>query len=116
MQETWKEKVKDAIENGIIYPDGHQIVDPKFYEGFDVDHLVFVYESDFNSGSSKTVIFDAEGEPMKECKGVYNLDFLDWVANKSGVKYRGAYGRGTEARNIVDALTHWSGADPDVLG
>ena len=52
---------------------------------------------------------------MKESKGVYNLDFLDWVAEKSGVKYRGAYGRGTEARNIVDALVNWSGADPDVF-
>ena len=43
MEESWKNRVKDAIENGIIYPDGHQILDPKFYEGFEVDHLVFVY-------------------------------------------------------------------------
>ena len=113
MQGTWKDTVKDAIETGIIYPDGHQIVDPSYYEGFNVSHLVEVHESDFSS--PKTVIFGADGEAMKESKGVYNLEFLYWVAQKSGVKFRDSFGRGTQARNIVDALIDWSEADPNVL-
>tara|TARA_A100001234_G_C12330902_1_gene261706 strand:+ start:142 stop:486 length:345 start_codon:yes stop_codon:yes gene_type:complete len=113
MEESWKNRVKDAIENGIIYPDGHQIVDPSFYEGFNINHLIEVHKSDFSS--PKTVIFGPDGEPQEETQGVYNLAFLYWVAQKSGVQFRDALGRGSQARNIVDALVDWSGADPDVF-
>jgi hypothetical protein len=106
-----KETVKDGIENGIIYPDGHQIVASDFYEGFDVEHLVETHKSDFSN--PKSVIFDSAGNAMEESCGVYNLVFLYWVADEAGVSYRDSFGRGTQARLIVDALVRWSGANPD---
>ena len=103
-----KEKIKDAIENGIIYPDGHTIIAPDHYEGFDVTSLTVTHRSDFSS--PKSTIFGPDGSPQESVEGVHNLDFLDWVARRSGVKYTPAYGRGSEARNIVNALVQWSNA------
>tara|TARA_B100001245_G_C22763947_1_gene369538 strand:- start:97 stop:438 length:342 start_codon:yes stop_codon:yes gene_type:complete len=106
-----KERVKDGIENGIIYPDGHQILAPEHYEGFDVTDLIETHYSDFSSPT--TTIWGADGEPMEKSEGVYNLTFLYWVAKQTKVPFGDAYGRGTQARLIVDALVAWSGADAD---
>ena len=107
-----KEKIKDAIENGIIYGGGHGIIHPDHYEGFDVTEITTVHYSDFSSPT--TTIWGHDGEPKESMEGVYNLTFLYWVAQKAGVEAETPYGgRGSNARHIVKKLVEWSGADPD---
>mgnify|MGYP000105373206 CR=1 FL=1 len=100
-----KEQIKKAIDDEIIYGDGHTIMAPDYYEGFDVSSLIQVYKSDTRSG--KSTIFK-DGEVVEEVEGVYNLSFLYHVATMAGVRYRDCMGRGTQARIIVDALKEWS--------
>ncbi len=111
-----KETIKNAIENGIIYPDGHSIINPEHYEGFDVTEITEVHHSDFSSPT--TTIWGHDGEPKESMEGVYNLTFLYWVANQTEMEAEGSLmpygGRGSNARHIVKQLVEWSGADPDV--
>lgn len=104
-----KEKTRQALSDGKIVDDGHTIFRPDFYEPhFSLDELrqaglVERYESDFSSG--KTTIYDNDGNPMDYVYGVYNLTFLYWLAKKLGVTgYRECFGRGSQARAIVEAI------------
>ena len=113
--EITKELVAEAIDKEIIIGDGHAIFYSKFYESlFDVSHLVRNHAS---GNEPKYTIYDTEtGEPMTELMGVYNLDFLYWLAKETGVTYREAFGRGTQARNIVEALEVWAGIETEIEG
>lgn len=104
-----KEKARVALIDGKIVDDGHTIFRPSFYEPhFTLDELktaglVIRYESD--TSSHKTTIFDSDGKPMDYVYGVYNLTFLEWLAKRLGVTgYRECFGRGSQARAIVDAI------------
>lgn len=99
-----KEQIKKAIDDEIIYGDGHTIMAPEYYEGFDVSSLIQTYESDLSSG--KSTIFK-DGEVVNEVEGVYNLTFLYHIAGNVGVQYRSCMGRGSQARAIVDSLKEW---------
>lgn len=110
--EITKEIIREGIENEVIIGDGHTIFGPEFYKGFDVSHLVRNHAS---GDTPKSTIFDTQtGEPMKELMGVYNLQFLYWLASEAGVSYREAFGRGTQARNIVEALEDWAGVGAEI--
>lgn len=107
-----KQLVRDALKEEIIYPSGHDIMPSNYYEKyFDVSHLVHTFKSD---GTHKGTIF-VNGEPVDELKGVYNLNFVDWLAGMIGLTYRdyGSYGgRGFQAQAIVRSITSWAN-DPD---
>jgi hypothetical protein len=102
-----KEEIKKAIDNEVIIGDGHSIYSPDFYVGFDVGSIAYCHTSD---GTGKGTIF-TDGEPVKELVGVYNLEFLYMIAGHCGVKYESKYGRGSQARAIVDSLKEWSNDD-----
>ena len=107
---TITERTKEALANGKIVGDGHTIFDPVFYAPyFSEDELrqaglIEEYHSDYSSG--KSTIFDPDtGEAVESVKGVYNLTFLYWLASQNNVvDYRECFGRGSQARAIVEAL------------
>ena len=107
-----KQLVRDALKEEIIFPSGHDILPADYYEKyFDVSHLVQTFKSD---GTHKGTIF-VNGEPVDELKGVYNLNFVDWLAGMIGLTYRdyGSYGgRGFQAQAIVRSITSWAN-NPD---
>jgi len=107
MSEVTKEMVRHGFEAGVINGDGHTIFDPKFYEnaGFDVSHLVSTFESDLSSG--KSTIF-RDGVVQNSVTGVYSLMFHEWLGRAAGVEWMTAFGRGTQARRIAQALREWA--------
>ena len=106
-----KEIILDAIEKGIIDGDGHSIVPSSFYlnAGFDCSGLEVEHKSDMSSAKSTISV---GGSPVASMKGVSSLSFHEWVAAKcgliSGRDYRDFYGRGKQARAIVEALHNWA--------
>ena len=107
-----KQQVQTAIESGVIHGDGHSIFPPAFYstlvevETLDRAGLVRTFRSDYSN--PKTTIFDNAGNPIDSMTGVYNLDVLEWIANLVEVEYVSMFGRGSQARSIVDALSRWA--------
>jgi len=85
--------------------DGHGVLDPRAFReaGLPEDvvaHLTHTHRSD---GTPKGTLY-VRGEPVKALSGVYGLDVLRFLAAALGVDYADAFGRGTEARNIQQAL------------
>jgi hypothetical protein len=105
-----KEKTRQALEDGKIIGDGHTIFTPAFYSPYFSEYelveagLMTTLNSDYSSG--KTTIFDPHtGDPVESVTGIYNLSFLYWLAGQLGVSdYRECFGRGSQARAIVDAI------------
>tara|TARA_Y100001951_G_C11170419_1_gene199930 strand:- start:39 stop:422 length:384 start_codon:yes stop_codon:yes gene_type:complete len=111
-----KEMVKKAIEDKVINGNGHSIYEGGHYAdaGFDCGHLVQVHESD---GSMKGSITGPDGKIVDELKGIYSLDFHYWVAGEIGLThsdYGTFFGRGSQARAIMDALKKWADS-PDEM-
>ena len=107
-----KEIILDAIEKGIIDGDGHSIVPSSFYlnAGFDCSGLEVEHKSDMSSAKSTISV---GGSPVASMKGVSSLSFHKWVAAECGLiggrDYRDDfYGRGKQARAIVEALHNWA--------
>jgi len=102
-----RNKTVEALRGGKIIGDGHTIFSPDFFAPFfteaDLAPITRTYESD---GSPKGSIFNSDGEVISEVKGVYNLDFLYWLADRVGVAHDGGlfFGRGSQASAIVEAL------------
>jgi hypothetical protein len=63
--------------------------------------LIVVHRSD---RTPKGSIYDQDGSRVPHLKVVYSLDLLRKVADDQEVKYRPAFGRGTVARRITEAL------------
>lgn len=109
-----KQQLLTAIESGVIHGDGHSIFPPAFYstlvevETLDRAGLVRTFHSDYSS--SKTTIYDRNGNAVESMTGVYNLDVLEWIARLVEVEYVPMFGRGSQARSIVDALSEWATA------
>tara|TARA_Y100001951_G_C11144437_1_gene185517 strand:+ start:78 stop:404 length:327 start_codon:yes stop_codon:yes gene_type:complete len=103
-----KEKVKKAIVDQIIVGNGHAILDPEHYEGFDVQHLVFTHKSDYRSGKS-TIYTD--GLPVDELEGVYNLDFLHDLCDQLDIERQDFIGRGFQAQECASKLEEWANND-----
>lgn len=107
--ENIREKAKAALADGTINGDGHGIFSPEAYAPHftadDLGSLVCSYKSD--RSSHKSTIWDRNGNPMHEARGVYNLDFLRWLCGQVGGDTsvsHGFYGRGTQARALVEEI------------
>jgi len=101
-----KEHIKKAIEDEVIVDDGHSLVDPAHYVGFDVDNLIEVHKSDFSHG--KTTIF-TDGIPVEELEAVYNLDFLRMIVHQLGLECNENYmGRGFQAHEYCRKLREFA--------
>ena len=106
-----KEHIKKAIDDGIIIGNGHAIIDPKHYATFDVSHLDGTHKSNFSDLSGKTTIYDDDGIPLKSVEGVNNLSFLYHLVESLNLEYQQYFGRGTQARELVEVLTKWSNSE-----
>jgi len=102
----FKDKVKDALTDGTIDPDGHSINTPEFYQPhFGIAELyeaelIQTHESD--TSDHKTTIYDHNGNPISHLTGINNLDFLKWVNyNLNTGKYSDKFGRGSQAQELV---------------
>ena len=105
-----KEQIKKAIDDRIIVGNGHAILDPDHYATFDVSHLDGEHKSDFNAG--KTTIY-TDGVAVNAVEGVYNLDFLYHLVESLGLEHQSYFGRGTQARELVEVLTKWSNSEEE---
>lgn len=108
MASEFTDRVREALEAGVIRGDGHSLFYTAFYEPYFTAEelrkakLVRKHKSD---GTHKGSIFDTEGNLVKELEAVYNLDFLSWVARKVGAtEYPWAEGRGTRAEQWVGII------------
>jgi len=106
-----KEQIKKAIDDGIIVGNGHAIIAPKHYSTFDVSHLDGTHESDFSTG--KTTIYDDDGIPLESVEGVNNLSFLYHLVESLNLEYQQYFGRGSQARELVEVLTKWSNSEEE---
>lgn len=109
MNQTFIEKVRDALVGGRIIGDGHTIFAPKFYEPyFSVEelreaNLIRDFESDLSD--SKRTIFGENGVVEKLEDSVYNLDFLYWLHRKLEIEENVTmFGRGSQAQQIVGQI------------
>jgi hypothetical protein len=102
------EMVKEGLINGAIDGDGHGIVSPAYYveRGFPLA-LIKELEREIPSGSGKYAITRPDGTVGK-VTGIACLSFHYWAAHSLGVKFAESLGRGTQARNIRDAIRAWA--------
>ena len=97
-----KEQIKKAFEDDVIVDDGHSLIDPEHYVGFDVDKITETHKSDFSN--PKSTIF-TNGLPVEELKAVYNLDFLRMIVHQLGLECDESYmGRGFQAHEYCRKL------------
>lgn len=104
-----KTRTLEALEAGKIVGDGHTIFTPDFYSPYFSEYelveagLMTTLKSDYSS--AKSTIFGDDGVPLEELTGVYNLSFLEWLAEQVGATDYPTYnGRGSQARAIVEAI------------
>lgn len=103
-----KDRVKKAIDNQIIVGNGHAILAPEHYKGFDVKHLIFTHKSDYRSG--KTTIY-TDGVAVDEVEGVYNLAFLHDLCDQLDIDRQNFIGRGFQAQECERKLVEWANSD-----
>jgi hypothetical protein len=102
-----KEQIKKAFEDEVIMDDGHTLMSPEYYVGFDVSDIVQVHKSDFSSG--KSTIF-TNGVPVEELEAVYNLTFLRMIVRQLGLNCNESYmGRGFQAHEYCRKLREFAG-------
>jgi hypothetical protein len=109
------ETVRAALADETLWPDGHGIYPPEYYEPhFDVRAagLVHTYHSD---GTHKGSIYsNATGEVLESLEGVYNLSFLEWLAVTTlRLPYATASGRGFRAQQYVTMIKNWADAQTE---
>ena len=101
-----KEQIKKAFEDDVIVDDGHSLIDPEHYVGFDVDKITETHKSDFSN--PKSTIF-TNGLPVEELKAVYNLDFLRMIVHQLGLECNENYtGRGFQAHEYCRKLREFA--------
>ena len=113
MSDITKAQIKKAIEDDVIFGDGHTIYKPSVYtDHFDLpDSLVRTYKSD--TSDHKSTIYANDGSIIPELQGVYNLDFLRWLVREVDLLDRAGsrMGRGSQAQEYVRVLRDWSTED-----
>jgi len=101
-----KEQIKKAFEDKVIVDDGHTLIDPEHYVGFDVDNITETHKSDFSN--PKYTIF-TDGVPVEELEAVYNLDFLRMIVHQLGLDCNENYiGRGFQAHEYCRKLREFA--------
>ena len=103
-----KELVRQAIDDQVIVGNGHAILAPEHYKGFDVKHLIVTHKSDYRSG--KTTIY-TDGIAVDEIDGVYNLDFLHDLCDKLDLDRQNFIGRGFQAQECARKLEEWANSN-----
>ena len=110
MSDITKAQIRKAIEDDVIFGDGHTIYKPSVYtDHFDLpDRLVRTYKSD--TSDHKSTIYANDGSIIPELQGVYNLSFLEWLVRELGLynQTRDYNGRGSQAQEYVRVLRDWS--------
>ena len=106
-----KEQIRKGIDDGIIVGNGHAIIAPEHYATFDVSHLDGTHSSDFSTG--KTTIYDDDGIPMESVEGVNNLSFLYHLVESLNLEYQQYFGRGSQARELVEVLDKWANSEDE---
>ena len=110
---TWKSVPKKVVLACIDICDGHTIFPPDEFIKLGapkelIDRVCKVHES--NLDNPKGTIFNDAGGVIPLLKGVYGLQLLRIIANDLNVHYDSAFGRGTEARRIKEAIHKELGA------
>jgi len=112
VSEITKAQIRKAIEDDVIFGDGHTIYKPSVYtDHFDLpSHLIHTHRS---GSHHKDTIYANDGSIIPELTGVYNLSFLEWLVGELGLQDRTQdfMGRGSIARDCVRVLTEWSNED-----
>lgn len=85
---------------------GHSIFKPKalLETGLPAEvvaHMTRTYKSDLSDPKSTVFVHD---RPVKELRGVYGLELLEFLARALGVEYPGKLGRSSQAQAIQEAL------------
>ena len=106
LAESVRQLDKDVVLAAASLCDGHGIFDPQALLDLGVpadvvEHNTTTYESD---GSPKGSISNSRGDLLATCRGVYGLHFLEYLAGCFSLRYQRAFGRGTQARRIQEAL------------
>lgn len=96
-----KDQVKQVLE--VCGGDGHSILSAEAFTFLPEEFLKPLVVTHKSDGTPKGTITNEKGI-VKAVKGVYSLDILRKVADDQEVKYLPAFGRGTEARRISEAL------------
>ena len=113
MSDITKAQIRKAIEDEVIFGDGHTIYKASVYtDHFDLpDDLVQTYKSD--TSNHKSTIYANDGSIIPELEGVYNLTFLEWLVGELGLYdlTRDYMGRGSQAHEYVRVLREWSTED-----
>ena len=104
---NWAELPAAVIKKVAETMDGHTIFEPNVLINLGVpehvsDHYVKTFKS--NPNDPKWIIYNADGEPVNQMQGVYGLTVLEDIAAAFGVKGRGFYGRGSQAREWQRAI------------
>jgi len=95
------------FEDKVIVDDGHSLIDPAFYVGFDVNKITETHYSDLSN--PKYTIF-TDGVPVEEMTAVYNLDFLRMIVHQLGLECNENYmGRGFQAHEYYRKLKEFAG-------
>ena len=101
-----KEHIKKALEDEVIVDDGHSLIDPTHYVGFDVEKITETHKSDFSN--PKSTIF-TNGVPVEKLEAVYNLDFLRMIVHQLGLECNENYmGRGFQAHEYLRKLREYA--------
>jgi hypothetical protein len=101
-----KAQIKKAFKDKVIIDDGHTLIDPEHYVGFDVTHITVTHKSDFSN--PKYTIF-TDGVPVEEMTAVYNLDFLGMIVHQLGLECNENYmGRGFQAHEYCRKLREFA--------
>jgi hypothetical protein len=105
------EQLRAAVK--LINGDGHTIFDPAAFVkrcGWtEADIVVFTETNKSDLNDVKGIITNRNGDVLNELQGVYGLLLLEAIAKVLNVEYLETLGRGTQAREITDALLkHWN--------
>jgi hypothetical protein len=102
-----KEQIKKAFKDEIIMDDGHTLMAPEYYVGFDVEKITETHKSDLSN--PKYTIF-TDGVPVEEMTAVYNLDFLRMIVRQLDLECNENYmGRGFQAHEYCRRLREFAG-------
>lgn len=107
-EEELRRLVQEGFKQNIIFPDGHGLFPAeKYMKVFNVFEmgLVRTFVSD---GTPKGTIFQ-NGEPVESLSNVvYNLTFLECLAELAGIPQSKMLGRGFAAQDLCDRLELWA--------
>jgi len=101
-QSLTREQVLGALE--VCGGDGHTLYSADAFPMLPPEWLAPLVTVHKSSKTDPKGMILKDGKVLPYLHAVYSLDLLRKMADTVGVLYRPAFGRGTEARNITEAL------------